>query len=226
MTQTADRSPRSEDPALGLDIAEPAPLPQVEWWTVPVEQGGANDDGYGEMVARLRRFLNTVTAARPDSATLAALTADLAGWDERLAPTAVSERNQFFGRRPDLPGRGQTMSPVFVITEADRNTVRGTVTFGRYFLGGNGAVHGGAIPLFFDEVLGRLSVTAGRTRARTAYLHTDFRSITPVGIELDVHAWFVSEEGRKRELRAELRHADVLCAEAEGLFVALKPGQP
>jgi hypothetical protein len=33
-------------------------------------------------------------------------------------------------------------------------------------------------------------------------------------------------EGRKRFLRSELRDGDVLVAEAEGLFVALNPGQP
>jgi acyl-coenzyme A thioesterase PaaI-like protein len=113
-----------------------------------------------------------------------------------------------------------------VVEEGDAQQVRGTVTFGRYFLGGNGAVHGGAIPLLFDEVLGRLANTGDRPRARTAYLHVDFRSITPVGAKLDVRGWFVSEAGRKRLLRGELRHGDTLCAEAEGLFVQLKPGQP
>ncbi|GAB1814882.1 hypothetical protein MUNTM_39210 [Mycobacterium sp. MUNTM1] len=65
----------------------------------------------------------------------------------------------------------------------------------------------------------------GRAAARTAYLHTDYCSITPVGCELDVRGWFVSEEGRKRVLRAELHHGDTLCAEAEGLFVELRPDQ-
>lgn len=87
-------------------------------------------------------------------------------------------------------------------------------------------MHGGAIPLLFDEVLGRLASSEDRTPARTAYLHTDFRSITPVGEELVVRAWFVSEQGRKRILRAELMHGETLCAEAEGLFIELRPGQP
>jgi acyl-coenzyme A thioesterase PaaI-like protein len=129
--------------------------------------------------------------------------------------------------RSDDPALGlNSAEPAFLVREADRFSVRGTVRFGRYFLGGNGAVHGGAIPLLFDEVLGRLSGSAGRGLARTAYLRTDYRSITPVGVELDVHGWFVSEEGRKRVLRAELRDGDVLCAEAEGLFIVLNPGQP
>jgi acyl-CoA thioesterase FadM len=78
----------------------------------------------------------------------------------------------------------------------------------------------------FDEVLGRLANSAGRPAQRTASLHTDYRSITPIGKELSVRGWVEREEGRKRYLRATLHHGDVLCAEAEGLFVALKPGQP
>ncbi|MFJ9379649.1 PaaI family thioesterase [Streptomyces sp. NPDC101455] len=219
-------SSRYDDPALGLGTPEPASTPQVESWTRAAGPGGADGDGYGEMIARLRGFLDHVAAARLDPATVAALSDDLGAWTERLADAAVAEREQVFGHRDDMPGRGQTMAPSFLVREADRSAVRGTVRFGRYFLGGNGAVHGGAVPLLFDEVLGRLSGSGGRSRARTAYLHTDYRSITPIGTELDVHGWFVSEEGRKRVLRAEIRHDGVLCAEAEGLFIVLKPGQP
>jgi hypothetical protein len=41
-----------------------------------------------------------------------------------------------------------------------------------------------------------------------------------------VAVWFESEQGRKRFLRGTVHHGDRLCAEAEGLFVELKPGQP
>ncbi|MCT9076182.1 PaaI family thioesterase [Streptomyces fulvoviolaceus] len=219
-------SRRSDDPALGLDTAESERIPQVESWTRSTGPDGEPGDGYGEMIARLRTFLDHVAAARLDTGTVAALADDLGAWCERLSDAAVPEREQVFGHRYDVLGRGQTMAPAFRVHEADRFSVRGTVRFGRYFLGGNGAVHGGAVPLLFDEVLGRLSGSAGRSRARTAYLHTDFRSVTPIGAELDVHGWFVSEEGRKRVLRAEIRHGEVLCAEAEGLFIVLNPGQP
>ncbi len=208
---------------LGLSIPEPQQLPHVNWRT---GESPAAPDGYADMVAELRSFLDHVAAARPDTATVAALTADLRAWRERLAPAAVSETEQIFGHSYEVPGRGQTMSPLLRVERADRSSVRGTVFFGRLYLGGNGAVHGGAIPLMFDEVLGRLANSADRPVARTAYLHTDYRSITPIGVELSVHGWFVSEQGRKRVVRAELRDGDVLCAEAEGLFIALNPGQP
>jgi acyl-coenzyme A thioesterase PaaI-like protein len=201
-------------------------FPPMRTWQEPAVRGPDGGAEYGDMIAALRGFLDDVAAAAPDAATTVALTGDLNRWADRLAQFAVPERRQIFARRLDLPGRGQTMSPNFIPVAGDHEKVEGTVTFGRYFLGGGGAVHGGAIPLLFDEVLGRLAISGDRAPARTAYLHTDFRSITPVGVELAVRAWFVSEQGRKRVLRAELTHADTLCAEAEGLFVELRPDQP
>jgi acyl-coenzyme A thioesterase PaaI-like protein len=213
MTETQDAEPRGG-------------FPPMRTWQEPTVRSPGGGAEYGDMIAALRDFLDDVAAAAPDAATTVALTDDLHRWAERLAQSAVPERRQIFARRLDLPGRGQTMSPSFIPITGDREKVAGTVTFGRYFLGGGGAVHGGAIPLLFDEVLGRLASSGGRAPARTAYLNTDFRSITPVGVELAMRAWFVSEEGRKRTLRAQLTHGDTLCAEAEGLFIELRPDQP
>jgi acyl-coenzyme A thioesterase PaaI-like protein len=201
-------------------------FPPMRTWQEPNVRSPGGGAEYGYMIAALRDFLDDVAAAAPDTATTVALTRDLTDWAHRMADVAVPERRQIFARRLDLPGRGQTMSPNFIPVAGDHERVEGTVTFGRYFLGGGGAVHGGAIPLLFDEVLGRLASSGERAPARTAYLHTDFRSITPVGEELAVRAWFVSEQGRKRILRGELTHGDTLCAEAEGLFIMLRPDQP
>jgi acyl-coenzyme A thioesterase PaaI-like protein len=201
-------------------------FPPMRTWQEPTARSPGGGTEYGDMIAALRDFLDNVAAAAPDTSTTAALTHGLNRWADLLAQSAVPERRQIFARRLDLPGRGQTMSPSFIPIAGDHEKVTGTVTFGRYFLGGGGAVHGGAIPLLFDEVLGRLASSGDRAPARTAYLHTDFRSITPVGVELAVRAWFVSEQGRKRILRAELTHGDTLCAEAEGLFIELRPDQP
>ncbi|CDO31270.1 thioesterase family protein [Mycolicibacterium vulneris] len=201
-------------------------FPQIRTWQEPALRNPGGGPEYGDMIVALRDFLDGVAAAAPDTATTVELARDLRAWADRLAPAAVGERRQIFARRLDLPGRGQTMSPNFVQGDGDRDSVRGTVRFGRYFLGGGGAVHGGAIPLLFDEVLGRLSNSGDRVPSRTAYLHTDFRSITPVGKELTVRGWFAKEEGRKRLLRAELKDGNTLCAEAEGLFIELRPDQP
>jgi acyl-coenzyme A thioesterase PaaI-like protein len=208
------------------DATEQGGFPAMRSWQEPAVRNPGGGVEYGDMIVALRSFLDDLAAAAPDPETTVALTRDLSEWSGRLAATAVPERRQIFARRLDLPGRGQTMSPNFIPVTGDQHHVEGMVTFGRYFLGGGGAVHGGAIPLLFDEVLGRLANSGDLLPSRTAYLHTDFRSITPVGKELAVRAWFVSEEGRKRILRARLTDGDTLCAEAEGLFIVLRPDQP
>jgi hypothetical protein len=69
------------------------------------------------------------------------------------------------------------MLPPFVAQTGDDRSISGTLTFGRYFSGaGSTAVHGGAITLLFDDVLG----SGGPPRARTAYLRTEFRAVTPI----------------------------------------------
>ena len=174
---------------------------------------------------RLREFLDAWAAAQPDADTAAALNADLAAWSERLRPFATEEAHQLFAPLPD-PGRAPPMVPRLVVEANDATQTRGSVTFGRYFLGGNGAVHGGAISLLFDDIMGRLAHAGGRKSARTAYLHVDYRSIARIEKHLTVRAWVESEEGRKRMMRAELHDDETLCAEARALFVVLNPGQP
>lgn len=105
-------------------------------------------------------------------------------------------------------------------------TARATVRFGRFHVGENVVVHGGAVALLFDEFLGSFTGRAGMAPCRTAFLHTDYRSATPVGRELTFHARVDRVEGRKRFASATLCDGERLCAEADGLRVELRPGQP
>ena len=74
--------------------------------------------------------------------------------------------------------------------------------------------------------MGRLTNVAGRPRARTAYLHVNYRIITPIGVELHLDATVDRQEGRKIFASGRLRHGADLLADAEGLFIVLRPGQP
>ena len=75
--------------------------------------------------------------------------------------------------------------------------------------------------------MGRLANTGGRARPRGPRTCTSATgAITPIDRELQLTARFDREEGRKRFLSAELRDGGTLCAEAEGLLVALRPGRP
>lgn len=214
----------SDDPTLGLGAERPGGFPDSGFPDVG-GLGDVADDPYAVLLTNLRGFLDYLAAANPDDPTMNALGFDLAAWRDRLAASVVSEREQMFAHRYDLPARGQTMTPLFEVQAADPERVSGRVRFGRYFLGGNGAVHGGAIPLLFDEVFGRL-VNGHRTPARTASLRTDYRAVTPVGVTLDVEVWLDRVEGRKRFARGVLRDGSQVCVEAEALFIELRPGQP
>jgi acyl-coenzyme A thioesterase PaaI-like protein len=212
---------QSDDPTLGLGADRPGGFPDFGFG----DEAEDLTDPYAAMIANLRSFLDHVAAAKPDDLTLTKLSFDLAAWRDRLATMAVAERDQVFAHRFELPGRGQTMSPAFVVRDSGPDRVTGTVRYGRYYLGGNGAVHGGAVPLLFDEVFGRLA-NSHRAPSRTAYLKTDYRAVTPVGAELEVDVWMERIEDRKRFVRGTLKHGATVCAEAEALFIELKPGQP
>jgi hypothetical protein len=182
--------------------------------------------GYAELIEAVRTLQDRFTAAAPPAEVVDEVTATLRAAADRLAAYEVDERRQLAGHLPDLPGRGQAMIPPLVIEREDERTSEGHVTIGRFYLGANGAVHGGALPPVVDDLLGRLANSGDRVPCRTAYLRVDYRSITPVDQKLTVRGWFDREEGRKRFLRATIHAGDVLCAEADALFVALKPGQP
>ena len=104
--------------------------------------------------------------------------------------------------------------------------VGGRAQFRRSHVGGNAAAHGGTLPLLFDEVMGRVANAEQRTVARTAYLHVNYRNVTPVDRWLHVEASIDRQEGRKRWISGKLTDGDTLIADAEGLFIELRPGQP
>ncbi|MDO8390535.1 MAG: PaaI family thioesterase [Actinomycetota bacterium] len=182
--------------------------------------------GFGPYIDALRDLQDLVGSTNPPADVLEAATQRVAELTELLRQYRCGEVDLIPGRRHDLPGRGHPLLPATVYTEVGDHHVVGRVRFGQYYLGGNGAVHGGALPLLFDEVLGHLCNLGGRKVARTAYLHVNYRSITPVDADLVIHARIEREEGRKRFITGRLLHGDTLCSDAEGLFVGLLPGQP
>jgi acyl-coenzyme A thioesterase PaaI-like protein len=190
---------------------------------------GREDPGqqasFAAMIEALRTLQDQITGSRPPDQLLEEAAALLTGLARELARYPADERSQIAGHLVGIAGRGQAMVPAIHIEEHTSDQARGRVTFGRFYLGGNGAVHGGAIPLAFDELMGRLANT-GRAPSRTAYLHVNYRNVTPIEKRLSIEARFESEEGRKRILRGVIRDGGTVCADAEGLFVALRPGQP
>lgn len=200
-----------------------SPLSGESSWGVRVAAESAQQ--FAAMVESLRVLQDQVAGSNPPIAAMTEATKLIDEISTLLSSYQVPHAESLAGHL-DVAGRGQSMTPAFIVDAGDADQVRGRVSFSRFYLGGGGAVHGGAIPLVFDEVLGRLANGGGRSRSRTAYLHVNYRAITPIDRELTLTARFDREEGRKRYLTAELRDGDTLLADAEGLLVALRPGQP
>jgi acyl-coenzyme A thioesterase PaaI-like protein len=203
------------------------PPRDFDQWDPPAGYDGVAVDPRFPHVAELMRSLNSrFTGSRPEGDDWDELTQVLERANELFERHQVDEKEQIAGRRLELPGRGQVLAPPFVATSWDDNSVRGTVTFSRFHVGGNHAAHGGAIALVFDDILGRLANVAGRAVARTAYLNVSYKNITPENTELVLEGEFVREEGRKRFIKGRILNGEQVCAECDSLFVALNPGQP
>jgi len=65
-------------------------------------------------------------------------------------------------------------------------------------VGGNYAVHGGVLPLLFDSVFGMVIHAAGRPISRTAFLHVDYRKVTPIDTPLTARGWVRESEVERR----------------------------
>ncbi len=181
---------------------------------------------YGPLLAAARRLLDVVAGADAPDGAVRAATGLVAAACQQLEPHVVAEHLAPAGRRPDLPGRGHPILMPFAPQPSDIDEVRGTVTFTRSHLGGGAAAHGGVIPLLFDDVLGFLaSRGGGRTPTRTAYLRVNYRQVTPLDVELFATAHVERIEGRKVFVAGELRLGDTVLADAEGLFIMIRPEQ-
>jgi acyl-coenzyme A thioesterase PaaI-like protein len=195
-------------------------------WQNLAAEAPSGGPAFPALVSGMRRLQDLVVGSNPPDEVVAAAADAIGRLVDLLEPWEVPEGRSPAGRREDLPGRGHPLLLPVVFDERTDDHLVGRVRFTRYHLGGNGAAHGGTVPLLFDEVLGRLSNSGGRPRARTAYLHVNYRAITPIGPELRVEARVEREEGRKRWVTGTLHHGDQLVADADGLFVVLRPGQP
>ncbi|OBF24444.1 thioesterase [Mycobacterium kubicae] len=184
-------------------------------------------DGFRRFVTTMRRLQDLSVSADPgddvwdEAAERAAALVDL------LGPFQAAEGQSPAGRTPDLPGMGSLLLPPWTLTRYEAEGVEMTGSFSRFHVGGNSAVHGGVLPLLFDHMFGMVSHAAARPISRTAFLHVDYRKITPIEVPLVMRGRVSRIEGRKAFVSAELVDSEeTLLAEGNGLMVQLLPGQP
>jgi acyl-coenzyme A thioesterase PaaI-like protein len=186
-------------------------------------RGGAE---YAELHTAQRLLQDRLAGARLPGPLAKEITERLHELNEQLAAYQVPEPDRVDGWRPDLPGRGLPLLPPFVIDEEDERSLRGRVTFTRFYLGGNGAAHGGSQPLLFDDLLGRVVNHHQDGVARTASLTVNYRRVTPLDVELTVEGSLDRIDGRKRFASARLFDpAGVLLSDCAAMFLRLLPGQ-
>ncbi|MFD6156066.1 PaaI family thioesterase [Nocardia sp. NPDC060256] len=190
---------------------------------IDITRGGPH---YGEFIEQVRGLMDRVRLASPSDELAVETIGLLKQLNDKLDAAIVDEWSTPNWTRHDLPGRGNITLPPFVFDHVGRDGVDARITFRTYHLGGNNAAHGGHIAIAFDDLLGMAAAVYGGQVTRTASLTVDYRSITPLRTELKVRAWAERQEGRKVYVRATLHDGDRLCAEAHGLFITLKPGQP
>jgi len=128
----------------------------------------------------------------------------------------------FFDQSP-LIGLANPLAPPMRLSVTGNDTALGEVAFGSAYEGPPGHVHGGFVAAAFDEVLGYVQSLSGAP-GMTGTLTIRYRKPTPLHTPLRFEARYLRTEQRKVFTDAKLLAGEVLCAEAEGLFVSMRPG--
>ena len=134
---------------------------------------------------------------------------------------ATLDPQAFFPYSPVIGPRNPLAAPARF--EVSNGEIHGEVTLGPVFNGPPGSVHGGVTALVFDEVLGCTALANG-FGGYTGTLSVRYLKPVPIGEPLRLEGRMGEIDGRKAVARGQMWVGDVLCAEAEGVFV--QPRQP
>lgn len=192
-----------------------------------------SDEVRDSLVAAARRIINELATTAADDTSLSAARDlveqaarameagrhDLRG---RVSEASLIERDHFLDYSP-FTGRLSPLAPPIRLRRTAAGA-EGDVVFPAPYEGPPTSVHGGMIAGAFDELLGFV-VAMSEHPGMTGRLTIHYRSPTPLMTPVRFTASVVRHEGRKTWAAGELRVvADGrLCAEAEGLFIAVDP---
>jgi uncharacterized protein (TIGR00369 family) len=197
------------------------------------EERAVRREAVGELGSALRDLVDAAvrTEAPLDQlavATQAArrLAADLRSETRGLRDIATVDDPEV-GERWYSPvyGPGNPVAPPMVATDSADGRATGRVTVGKSHEGPPGLVHGGVVATLLDHVLARAVRAAGRG-GLTATLTVTYRRPVPLGVPLVATAEMGTTDGRRTTATARLvaeEDPTTTLAEAEGLFVALRP---
>jgi uncharacterized protein (TIGR00369 family) len=197
------------------------------------EERAVRREAVGELGAALRELVDAAVRTEVPLAELA----EAAGLARELAARLRAESRELheiasvddpqIGERWYSPvyGPGNPVAPPMIATDTPDGRATGRVTLGKPHEGPPGLVHGGVVATLLDHVLARAIRAAGRG-GLTATLTVTYRRPVHLGVPLLAIAEMGSTDGRRTTAHARLVAEDepgTTLAEAEGLFVALRP---
>jgi acyl-coenzyme A thioesterase PaaI-like protein len=203
--------------------------------TAPAARGGFPDvrpvedapPELGRFTAALRRLQDLTVSTNPGGALWADAAEHLESACAILDGHQVPETDVVAGRVLSIPGLAHPLMPPWTVTKSAAEGVTMSGHFTEAHVGGNRAVHGGIIPLLYDWLFGMTVTAAGIRPTRTAFLHVDYRKITPIDAPLTAHGSITGIDRRKVFIAATMTAADgAVLSEANGLMVRLLPHQP
>lgn len=134
-------------------------------------------------------------------------------------PANAPRPGEFFDHSP-LSGLANPVAAPMHLEVVDERTVRGSVRFTGAYEGPPGSLHGGFVAAVHDEILG-LANSLNGSPAMTGTLTVVYRKPTPLYTDLRLEATFNRADGRKQYCSSRLYAGDVLCNEAEGIFITI-----
>jgi uncharacterized protein (TIGR00369 family) len=187
----------------------------------------------GELGTALRELVDAAVRTEVSVDELAAATASARALTARLRAESrglhdiATVDDPEIGERWYSPvyGPGNPVAPPLVATDSPEGRATGRATLGKAHEGPPGLVHGGVVATLLDHVLARAVRAAGRG-GLTATLTVTFRRPVQLGVPLRATAELTGQDGRRTTATARLVAEDdpgTTLAEAEGLFVALRP---
>lgn len=197
------------------------------------EGRAARREVVGELGAALRELVDAAVRTEVPVAELAAVAEAARQLTARLRATGRGLREVATVDDPDtgerwyspVHGPGNPVAPALVASDTPDGRATGRVTVGKPHEGPPGLVHGGVVATLLDHVLARAVRAAGRG-GLTATLTVRYRRPVPLGVPLLLTAEAGETSGRRTTATARLAaedDPDTVLAEADGLFVALRP---
>ena len=100
----------------------------------------------------------------------------------------------------------------------DGERLIGEMVLNELYEGPPNSVHGGVISGIYDQLLAMVGTLQGKA-GPTAYLHIEYKQVTPLYEKVRFEAWIDRIEDKKIFVKGQCIHNDKLLSEAEALFI-------